>query len=115
MEFFLRTLVNFLFQTNLIFYLLAAAGVWAVLWWSIENFKSILLITKTILTPYFQPQESKTLVERYGKWAGMKESSMESDRKKSMTPADSKMKLHAMHLLLDLRTFNAFLIVEEFL
>lgn len=70
MEFFLRTLVNFLFQTNLIFYSLVAAGVWAVLWWSIENFKSVLLITKTILTPYFQPQENKTLVERYGKWAG---------------------------------------------
>lgn len=74
MEFFLRTLVNFLLETNLIYHLLVLAGIWAVLWWSIENFKSILQIAKNVLTPYFQPQENKTLVERYGKWAGMTDS-----------------------------------------
>jgi ribosomal protein S2 len=72
MDFALRTLVNFLFYTNVPFYLLALAGIWAVLWWSIENLRSIVQITKSVLSPYFQPQENKSLVERFGKWAGMK-------------------------------------------
>lgn len=70
MESALRTLMNFLFYTNVIFYLLALAGIWATLWWSIENFRSVVQIIKSVLSPYFQPQESKTLVERFGKWAG---------------------------------------------
>lgn len=66
----IRTLFDFLFHTNVILYLLALAGAWAVFWWSIDNFRSIVQIVMTILTPYFQPQERKTLVERFGKWAG---------------------------------------------
>lgn len=70
MEFVLRTLVNFLLDTSVLLYLLALAGVWALLWWSIDNFKSVLQILKSVLLPYFQPQDNKTLVEKYGKWAG---------------------------------------------
>lgn len=51
-------------------YLLVAVGIWAIFWWSIENFKSVVQIVKSVLTPYFQPQESKSLVEKFGKWAG---------------------------------------------
>lgn len=72
MEFVLRTLANFLLHTNVIFYLLALAGVWAILWWSCENLKSVLQIIKSVLAPYFQPQENKTVVEKFGKWAGAK-------------------------------------------
>lgn len=54
------------------FYILALIGLWALTWWSYENFKSVIQIIKSVLTPYFQPQENKTLVERYGKWAGKK-------------------------------------------
>lgn len=70
----IRTIFGFLFDANVIFNLLALAGAWAVLWWSIDNFRSIVEIIVTVLTPYFQPQERKTLVERYGKWAGKVES-----------------------------------------
>lgn len=70
MDFSLRTLIDFLFYTNVIYYLLVLAGAWAVLWWSIENFKSVVQIFKSTSSPYFQPQESKSLVEKYGKWAG---------------------------------------------
>jgi len=63
-------LMDLIFHTNLAVYLLSLAGVWAVLWWSIENLKSVVQIVKSILTPYFQPQENKTLPEKYGKWAG---------------------------------------------
>lgn len=73
MEFVLRTLWNFLFYKNVLLYLLALAGVWAVLWWSIDNFRSIVQITRSFLIPYFQPQENKSLVEKFGKWAGKEE------------------------------------------
>lgn len=72
MEFVLRTLINFLFNTSVLLYLLALAGVWSLLWWSIDNFKSVVQIVKSVLLPYFQPQDNKTLVEKYGKWAGNK-------------------------------------------
>jgi hypothetical protein len=71
MEIFMRTLVNFLFYTNVPYYLLCLAGIWAVLWFLVDNFKSVVQIVKGVLLPYFQPeQENKTLVEKYGKWAG---------------------------------------------
>jgi hypothetical protein len=70
MEFVLRSLWNVLVYKNVLLYLLALAGIWAVLWWSIENFRSIVQITRSFLSPYFQPQESKSFVEKFGKWAG---------------------------------------------
>lgn len=64
-------------------YVLVAIGMWALLWWSIDNFKSVVQIIKSMLTPYFQPQENKSLVERYGKWAGKVENYFELLRKAS--------------------------------
>lgn len=69
MEFIVKFLIA-LFSTNLPLYLLALAGAWALMWWSIENFRSIVQIIGSVLAPYFQPSENKTLVERFGKWAG---------------------------------------------
>lgn len=77
MEFAIRTLVDFVLYTNVVFYLLVLAGVWGVLWWSIENFMSIVQIIRSFLSPLFQPQEKKSLVEKYGKWAGKEEFHLE--------------------------------------
>lgn len=57
-------------STSVPFYFLAFIGWLALVLWSYENFKSVIQIIKSILTPYFQPQENKSLVEKYGKWAG---------------------------------------------
>lgn len=35
-----------------------------------DNFKSLICIIKAVLEPYFQPQLPKTLVEKFGQWAG---------------------------------------------
>lgn len=68
MEIIIQKLSNIF--TPVPFYILALIGLWAFTWWSYENFKSVIQIIKNILAPYFQPQENKGLVERYGKWAG---------------------------------------------
>lgn len=58
------------FQANMSLYALVLVGLWALLWWSIENFRSLVQIIGSVLAPFFQPNENKTLVERFGKWAG---------------------------------------------
>lgn len=45
-------------------------GVYALIWWLIDNLKSITQIILSILLPYFQPQEDLSLSEKYGNWAG---------------------------------------------
>lgn len=45
-------------------------GLYALICWLIDNFKSLVQIIKTLLVPLFQPQENLTLAERYGNWAG---------------------------------------------
>jgi len=35
-----------------------------------DNLKSLFSIIKAVLLPLFQPQLPKTLVEKYGQWAG---------------------------------------------
>ncbi|CRK86576.1 CLUMA_CG000181, isoform A [Clunio marinus] len=60
MEFLLRTIFD---------YGLTLIGFWALFCWSIDNFRSVIQIIKSILMPYFQPYENKTLAEKYGKWA----------------------------------------------
>lgn len=44
-------------------------GLWAFSCWLYDNLKSLVQLVVAVLTPYFVPAESKTLVERYGKWA----------------------------------------------
>lgn len=70
MEFIFKSILSVILSTNFIYYALLLAGVYAVICWSMDNLKSVIQIIKSILTPYFQPHENKSLVERYGKWAG---------------------------------------------
>lgn len=48
----------------------ALIGLWALSCWLYDNLKSLVQIVIAVLTPFFVPAESKTLVERFGKWAG---------------------------------------------
>lgn len=48
----------------------ALIGLWALSCWLYENLKSLVQIVIAVLTPYFVPAENKSLVERFGKWAG---------------------------------------------
>ena len=70
MDFILNSVNHLLTNFQQIYYALIIAGIWAVLCWSIDNLKSVIQIIQSILTPYFQPNENKSLIERYGKWAG---------------------------------------------
>jgi hypothetical protein len=70
MEVLFRKIADIFFHTYVPFYCLCAIGLWALLWWSYENLKSPVQVIKGVLSPYFQPNENKSLVERYGKWAG---------------------------------------------
>lgn len=65
-------LVSAIFSIDFLVCLLAIVGVYAVCWWLVDNFKSVVQIVRALLTPYFQPQEELTLLERYGSWAGNK-------------------------------------------
>ncbi|EAT36749.1 AAEL011193-PA [Aedes aegypti] len=47
----------------------ALIGLWALSCWLYDNLKSLVQIVIAVLTPFFVPAESKTLVERFGKWA----------------------------------------------
>lgn len=57
------------FNTNFINFL-CVIGAWAFSCWCYENFKSLFQIIFNLLTPIFLPHENKSLVEKYGKWAG---------------------------------------------
>ena len=70
MDFIVNCFETFVTNTKFIYYSLIIAGVWAVMCWSIDNLKSVIQIIQSILTPYFQPNENKSLVEKFGKWAG---------------------------------------------
>lgn len=98
MESAIRILASYVFYTDIILNLLALAGAWAVLWWSIDNFRSIFEIILSVLSPYFQPQEHKSLVERYGKWAGEKSSTSLKDVNESFKFSD----LIVLYLVTDL-------------
>uniref|UniRef100_A0A1B0DB91 Uncharacterized protein n=1 Tax=Phlebotomus papatasi TaxID=29031 RepID=A0A1B0DB91_PHLPP len=49
--------------------LLSIAGIWAIISWSYDNLRSLVLIVKAVLAPYFLPQEHQTLAEKFGSWA----------------------------------------------
>ena len=65
----LSSLIDLLHIEYLI-YLLALLGLCVVICYAIDNLKSVLMIIKSILDPYFQPQLDLTLAERFGSWAG---------------------------------------------
>ena len=63
-------IVNFYLNYQVPLLTLSLIGLYAYIWWAYENFKSILQIVKALLSPYFLPNENKSLSEKYGKWAG---------------------------------------------
>lgn len=65
-------LIQSLFHTNVPFNFLCVIGLWALSCWCYGNFKSLFQIIFAVLTPFFVPHENKSLIERYGKWAGKK-------------------------------------------
>lgn len=64
-------IIEFVFSIQLISLILILIGLYALLWWSIDNFKSIVQIIRSFLVPFFQPQEDVPLSEKFGNWAGM--------------------------------------------
>ncbi|XP_058818316.1 inactive hydroxysteroid dehydrogenase-like protein 1 [Topomyia yanbarensis] len=48
---------------------LAVLGLWALVFWLYDNFKSPVQAIVAMLMPYFVPSENRSLVERFGKWA----------------------------------------------
>lgn len=63
-------LLSTVFSMEFVICLFALIGVYAICWWLIDNLKSVVQVLRTLLTPYFQPQEVQSLNERYGGWAG---------------------------------------------
>lgn len=51
-------------------YAFALVGIYALCWWLIDNLRSLVQLLTAVLTPYFQPVDDKSLVERFGEWAG---------------------------------------------
>lgn len=64
-------IVEFVFSIQFTAFVLILIGVYALLWWSIDNFKSIIQIIRSFLVPYFQPHEDIPLSEKFGSWAGI--------------------------------------------
>lgn len=64
-------IIAFVFSIQLVALILILIGAYALLWWSIDNFKSVVQIIRSFLVPYFQPHEDLPLSERFGNWAGM--------------------------------------------
>ncbi|XP_070492605.1 hydroxysteroid dehydrogenase-like protein 1 [Chironomus tepperi] len=69
MESLLDKITIFYLHYQVPLFLLSLIGLYALIWWSYENFKSVLQIAKALLSPYFLPNENKSLTEKYGKWA----------------------------------------------
>lgn len=65
-------IISFVLSVQFIAWIFIVIGVYALLWWSIENLKSIVQIIRSLLVPYFQPQEDLKLSEKFGNWAGTK-------------------------------------------
>lgn len=66
----LDKLIWLLFHTQLLVYLFCVIGALATLAWIVDNCSSLVAIVKTILLPYFIPNEGYTLEKKFGNWAG---------------------------------------------
>lgn len=64
------TLLRMVFVWQLLSFAVYLVGLLTITTFFFDNFKSVVLIIKAILEPYFQPQLPQTLVEKFGKWAG---------------------------------------------
>lgn len=67
----LDALISFVFSIQCIILIFVLIGAYALLWYSIDNFKSVVKVIRSILVPYFQPQDDVGLSEKFGQWAGM--------------------------------------------
>ncbi|XP_037960400.1 hydroxysteroid dehydrogenase-like protein 1 [Teleopsis dalmanni] len=63
------TLLKMAFIWQLISYFIYLIGFLAITAFLFDNFKSTVMIVKSLLEPYFQPQLPQTLTEKFGKWA----------------------------------------------
>lgn len=63
-------LISFIFSIQCIILVFVLIGAYASLWYGIDNFKSVVKVIRSILVPYFQPQEDVGLSEKFGQWAG---------------------------------------------
>lgn len=68
---FMDSVLSVVFSVNFAVFLLAFVGIYAISWWLIDNLSSVVQVVRTLLQPYFQPQEDLSLIDRYGNWAGM--------------------------------------------
>lgn len=50
--------------------LLLLIGIYASIWWCIDNLKSITTIVLSLMMPYFHPLYDIPLKIKYGRWAG---------------------------------------------
>ena len=58
------------FSVEFLTVVLVLIGLYALLWWAIDNFKSLVQIATAVLRPLFQPQDDLPLKEKFGTWAG---------------------------------------------
>lgn len=63
-------MLSFEMIKSLLIFGLSLIGIYALVCWLIDNLNSIVQIIRSVLKPYFQPDEKLSLVERYGNWAG---------------------------------------------
>lgn len=68
---FIDFVLSVVFSVKFAVFLLAVVGIYAICWWLIDNLSSVVQVVRTLLQPYFQPQEDLSLIDRYGNWAGM--------------------------------------------
>lgn len=45
-------------------------GIYAFLWWFIDNFKSLFSILWNLFISYIQPDKNPPIGEKFGSWAG---------------------------------------------
>jgi hypothetical protein len=61
---------GFMFNANFLWWLVTIVGVIGLIIWAIENLLSPVQIIKSLLIPYFQPEDNKSLKQLFGDWAG---------------------------------------------
>lgn len=66
----LNQIVEFVFSIQFTALILSLIGIYALLWYIIDNVKSVIQVIRSFLVPYFQPHEDLPLSEKFGNWAG---------------------------------------------
>jgi hypothetical protein len=61
---------GFMLTADFAWSLVTVVGVIGVIVWAMENLLSPVQIIKSLLIPYFQPEDNKSLKQLFGDWAG---------------------------------------------